>query len=73
MNALRNNQKTVLSLLGFGIGIVLLGTYLRSWWNMGGAGQEIQVSTVAFMVLVYLVYNEVKALIEEYQTRPRNK
>jgi uncharacterized membrane protein YedE/YeeE len=71
MNTLRNNQKTVLTLTGFGIGMVLLGSYLRSWWNMGGAGQEIQISTVAFMVLAYLVIGEVKSLIEDYQTRPR--
>lgn len=71
MNTLRNNQKSVLSVFGYGIGLVLLGAYLRGWWVSSPIGQEIQVSTVAFMILAVLVYIEVRALYEEFQTRPR--
>lgn len=71
MNTLRNNQKSVLSVLGYGIGLLLLGAYLRGWWNTSQVGQEIQISTVAFMILAVLIYSEVRALYEEFQTRPR--
>lgn len=73
MKTLQNNFKSVSSLIGFGIALVLLGSYLRGWWMAQGIAVDIMASTVGFVVVGLLAVIEIRTIYQEMQSRPSKR